>query len=113
MIKDIFIPQPVQDILLNEAKAVYGATLERLEIIPCTAGNNHFANKSKTATEPTDNYDHLQGLDSTSVWFKIRKYLVKNLGCSIIYMASRVRLGTLESNIWAVPDSKNSIEALL
>ena len=82
--KDIAIPQHVQDVLLKEAKAVYGGNLERLEIIPYTATIYQFANKqTTTAAEAVDNYAHLQGLDSASVWFKIRKCLIKNWGVNI------------------------------
>lgn len=82
LINDILIPEPLQNALLKEAKAVYGSSLECIEIIPSTAVSNDFANK-ETVTETVDNYAHLQGLDTASVWFKIRKCLIETWGVNI------------------------------
>jgi hypothetical protein len=82
LIKDILISEPLQEALLKEAKAVYGSSLRSLAIIQSAAISHKFANK-KTATETIDNYAHLQGLDSESVWFKIRQCLIETWGVNI------------------------------
>jgi hypothetical protein len=82
LIQDIVISETLQGAMLKEARAVYGNSLKRIEIIAYKTCNNSFADK-KIAGETVDNYAHLQELDSESVWFKVRKYLTETLGAAI------------------------------
>jgi len=88
LVKDIVISSHVKEALLQEAKAVYGNGLKTLEITPF---KNFIGQNSKTYKDAklnnkvdrnrgVNSYGHLQGLDSDSVWFKVRKHLIAACG---------------------------------
>jgi hypothetical protein len=83
LFQDIVISESLQEALLQEARSVYGNSLNYLEIVPqFMASKSKFASKKKAGSEPSDNYEHLRGLDNKSVWYRIRKYLVDVCGAA-------------------------------
>jgi hypothetical protein len=79
LLKDIAISESIKVVVLEQVQAVYGEKIVKLEIIPLAQTSQISQSTNVVATET---YDALNCLDSKSVWFKVRKFLIECYGAA-------------------------------